>query len=202
MIYWSVMHTKRGAICSSPLGWENIVTGLGVHIILYTRFPTPYIFLETSQNKRSKYSKKCIQCNTFYFLLKYNTDLFFFKLRLCQKPCMLAFSSKQLDEIYTKRFHSGQSTRTRASLGSAPGGSTRGWSTRASSLWWGAYRVDEVDVAQETERMKATAKYFAWPSCVWLLLSFFLFPVRHPIHPLCADCTYLSELREYGIKEP
>ena len=47
------------------------------------------------------------------------------------------------------------------------------------------YRVDGVYDAQETERNKATAKYVAWPSCAWLLLSFFLFPVRHP---LCIKC--------------
>ena len=32
---------------------------------------------------------------------------------------------------------------------------------------------------------KATAKYGACTSCAWLLLSFLLFPVRHPLHPLC-----------------
>ena len=47
------------------------------------------------------------------------------------------------------------------------------------------YRVDVVDVKQEREGNKATAKYVAWPSCAWLLLSFFLFPVRHP---LCIKC--------------
>ena len=39
--YWSVMHTKRGAIFSSPLGRENIVSDFGVHIILYARFHHP-----------------------------------------------------------------------------------------------------------------------------------------------------------------
>ena len=39
-----------------------------------------------------------------------------------------------------------------------------------------------VDVAQETERNEA--KYVAWPSCAWLLLSFFPFPVLHPLHPV------------------
>ena len=47
------------------------------------------------------------------------------------------------------------------------------------------YRVDGVDVAQETERNKATAKYVALPNCAWLLLSFFLLPVQHTLHPLC-----------------
>ena len=44
------------------------------------------------------------------------------------------------------------------------------------------YRVDGVNVAQEMERNEAAAKYVNWPSCVWLLLSFFLFPVRTSIH--------------------
>ena len=43
-MFWSVMHTKRGAIFSSPLGRENIVANFGVHIILYALFPHPYIF--------------------------------------------------------------------------------------------------------------------------------------------------------------
>ena len=47
------------------------------------------------------------------------------------------------------------------------------------------YRVDVVDVKQEREGNKATAKYVAWPICACLLLSFFLFPVRHALHPLC-----------------
>ena len=50
------------------------------------------------------------------------------------------------------------------------------------------YSVDGVDVSQETERNKATSKYVALPSCAWLLLSFFPFPVRHPLHPLCTMC--------------
>ena len=45
-----------------------------------------------------------------------------------------------------------------------------------------------VDVAQETKRNEATAKYVAWPSCAWLLLSRFPFPVRHP---LCIGITFL-----------
>ena len=35
---WSVMHTKRGAIFSSPLGRENVVSDFGVHIIPTTIF--------------------------------------------------------------------------------------------------------------------------------------------------------------------
>ena len=47
------------------------------------------------------------------------------------------------------------------------------------------YRVDGVYVDQETEKNEASAKYVDWASCAWLLLSFFPFPVRHPLHPLC-----------------
>ena len=47
------------------------------------------------------------------------------------------------------------------------------------------YRVDGVDVAQETEINKGTTKYVTWPSCAWLLHSFFPFPVKHTIYPLC-----------------
>ena len=63
------------------------------------------------------------------------------------------------------------------------------------------YRVDGVDVAQETERKEATTKYVAWPSCAWLLLIFFPFPLRHKLHPLCKyspkqhDCVQWSAVR-------
>ena len=40
-MFWSVMHTKRGAIFWSPLGRENFVSDFGVHIILYARFHHP-----------------------------------------------------------------------------------------------------------------------------------------------------------------
>ena len=43
------------------------------------------------------------------------------------------------------------------------------------------YRVDGVNVQQETERNEATAKYVALPSCAWLLLNFFPFPGWHPL---------------------
>ena len=35
---------------------------------------------------------------------------------------------------------------------------------------------------QEMERIKATAKHVVWPSCAWLLLSFFPFPLGHPMY--------------------
>ena len=34
---------------------------------------------------------------------------------------------------------------------------------------------------QEMERNGATAKHVAWPSCAWLLLRFFPFPVGNPV---------------------
>ena len=40
-IYWSVMHTKRGAIFLSLLGRENIATDIGVQIIFYAHFHHP-----------------------------------------------------------------------------------------------------------------------------------------------------------------
>ena len=36
------------------------------------------------------------------------------------------------------------------------------------------------DVAQELEGNEATAEFMACPGSAWLLLSFSLFPVRHP----------------------
>ena len=47
------------------------------------------------------------------------------------------------------------------------------------------YRADGVDGPQEIERNLATAKHVAWPSCAWLLLNSFPFPVgHHPIRPV------------------
>ena len=40
----------------------------------------------------------------------------------------------------------------------------------------------------------ATNKHVAWPSCVWLQLSFFPFPVGHP---MSAGCTLIFELRPF-----
>ena len=37
------------------------------------------------------------------------------------------------------------------------------------------------DVPQEMERNEATAKHVDWPSCAWLLLRFFPFPVGNPV---------------------
>ena len=44
------MHNKRGAIFSSLLGRENIVTDLGVYFILYARFHHPFIFKKPDKN--------------------------------------------------------------------------------------------------------------------------------------------------------
>ena len=53
------------------------------------------------------------------------------------------------------------------------------------------YRADGVDGQLEMERNKATAKHVAWPSCAWLLLSFFPYPVGHPEHEHCMGTTPL-----------
>ena len=37
------------------------------------------------------------------------------------------------------------------------------------------------DGPQEMERNEATAMHVAWPSCAWLLLRFFPFPVGNPV---------------------
>ena len=41
--------------------------------------------------------------------------------------------------------------------------------------------VRPQDGAKEMERNEATAKHVAWPSCAWLLLRFFPFPVGHSV---------------------
>ena len=43
------------------------------------------------------------------------------------------------------------------------------------------YLVRPQDVPQEMERNEATAKHVDWPSCAWLLLRFFPFPVGDPV---------------------
>ena len=47
----SVMHTKRGSLFLSPLGRENIVSDLGVRIILDAQFCHPLHLLETGELK-------------------------------------------------------------------------------------------------------------------------------------------------------
>ena len=47
------------------------------------------------------------------------------------------------------------------------------------------YSARAQDGPQEMERNEATAKHFAWPSCAWLLLSFFTYPLGHPEHEHC-----------------
>ena len=39
---------------------------------------------------------------------------------------------------------------------------------------------------------RAKAKHVAWPSCAWLLLGFFPYPVDHPEHEHCTSL-YISE---------
>ena len=50
------------------------------------------------------------------------------------------------------------------------------------------------DGPQEMERNKATAKHVAWPSCAWVRLSFFPFPVGHPMSPDCSFCPFSEHL--------
>ena len=47
------------------------------------------------------------------------------------------------------------------------------------------YRMDGVDVAQETERNQAVARHSWARQHTWQLLNFSMFPVRHTLHPLC-----------------
>ena len=47
------------------------------------------------------------------------------------------------------------------------------------------YSARAPDGPQEMERNLATAKHVAWPSCSWLLLRFFPYPVGHPEHEHC-----------------
>ena len=48
------------------------------------------------------------------------------------------------------------------------------------------YSARAQDGPQEMERSLATAKHVAWPTCGWLLLSFFPFPVDYPEHEHCS----------------
>ena len=47
------------------------------------------------------------------------------------------------------------------------------------------YSARAQDGPQEMERYKAAANHVACPSCAWLLLSFFPYPVGHPEHGHC-----------------
>ena len=47
------------------------------------------------------------------------------------------------------------------------------------------YSARAQDGSQEMERNEATAKHVAWPSCAWLQLTFFPYPVGHPEHEHC-----------------
>ena len=62
-----------------------------------------------------------------------------------------------------------------------------------------AYSARAQAGPQEMERNEATAKHVAWPSCAWLLLSFFPYPVGHPEHEHCTVCenaAFLSKEEE------
>ena len=52
------------------------------------------------------------------------------------------------------------------------------------------YKMRPQDGPQEMERNEAKAKNVAWPSCAWLLLSFFPFPMGHSVaaHGICGVC--------------
>ena len=56
------------------------------------------------------------------------------------------------------------------------------------------YSARAQDCPQEMERNEATSKHVAWPSCSWLLLSFFPNPVGHPKHEQCRP--YFEHFRE------
>ena len=47
------------------------------------------------------------------------------------------------------------------------------------------YSARAQDGQQEMERNEASAKHVVWPSCAWLLLRFFPYPVGHPDHEHC-----------------
>ena len=53
------------------------------------------------------------------------------------------------------------------------------------------YRVDGVDVAQETERNEAAARHSWARQHTWLLLRFSPFLERHTLHPLCKRCNIM-----------
>ena len=54
------------------------------------------------------------------------------------------------------------------------------------------YSAHAQDGPQEMERNQSTAKHVVWPSCAWVLLSFFPYPVGHPEHE---HCTYFYQVR-------
>ena len=56
--------------------------------------------------------------------------------------------------------------------------------------------------ANRKRRETKHAKYVAWPSCAWLLVSFFLFPVRHPLHPLCTVRVFVPERKSCDRVRP
>ena len=51
------------------------------------------------------------------------------------------------------------------------------------------YQVRPQYGTQEIGKNEETAQHVAWPSCAWLLLSFFPFPVGHPVAHRCLMTT-------------
>ena len=54
------------------------------------------------------------------------------------------------------------------------------------------YSARVQDGQQEMERNEATAKHVVWPSCAWLLLRFFPYPVGQPEHEHCRERNFCS----------
>ena len=61
------------------------------------------------------------------------------------------------------------------------------------------YSARAQDGPQEMERNEATAKHDAWPSCAWLLLSFFPYPVGHPEQEQCKEIGTVLKWTLYPI---
>ena len=67
------------------------------------------------------------------------------------------------------------------------------WTLQADLL----YSARAQGGPQEMERNEATAKHIAWPSCAWLLLTFFPYPVGHPDHVHCTACRHRMAHRKW-----
>ena len=65
----------------------------------------------------------------------------------------------------------------------------------------GVYSARAQDCPQEMEIIQATANHVAWLSCAWLLLSFFLFPVGHPMSAGCTVSLPLTFAPAFLIKK-
>ena len=67
------------------------------------------------------------------------------------------------------------------------------------------YSARAQDGTQEMERNEASAKHVAWPSCAWLQLSLFPYPMGHLEHEHCTiSCAKFSRTTLYctGSKSP